>query len=280
MSLTAARAALPAALLVLMAGCSQLGLVSSWARPDVAVDGQQTEWQGLLQQPEGQSVAWGVMNDADYLYVTLSSLDQRTLMQIMSRGLTVWFDTQGRNRTVLGVRYPIGAVTMGLQEEGFGQRNRRRQSNPEELLEQMMGAELWIEVTGPEKGDLARIIRGGEGGIQVDLASKLGQFVYELRIPLDTSSENPHALGVTPGETIGIGFVAGGGGRGNFSRPGGGGFRGMGRPGGDPRGGMGRPGGGLRLDGGRDGDYRGQRSRPLNVWFRVTLATPAAQAGS
>ncbi len=275
MSRSASRAAGSAALILLFAGCSQSGLVSSWTRQGVAVDGDQAEWQGLLQKPEGRSIALGVMNDSDYLYVTLSSLDRRTLMQIMSRGLTVWFDPQGRNRKVLGIRYPVGAITMGLQEEGWGRWNRRGQAGLEELLEQMVATELWIEVTGPERDDLARITRGGESGLQVEVASKLGQFVYELRIPLNSSAENPHALNAAPGETISIGYEGGGTSATGLRRPTGG-FGSGGRGGG--RGGFGAPGGGRGgFSGGRGGAGRGQLDQPLKHWVRVTLASPAAQ---
>ena len=198
-------------LLVLAAGCNHNGIASRWSRDAVTIDGDQRDWQGALKRIRGQEVAVGVMNDDAYLYVTLSSPDRRTMLQVMRGGFTVWFDPRGRQRKVLGVRYPLGAAALGLEDDGWRRPARGQRPDPARLLESMRSSELFVEVSGPGKADLAHVPLNSEGGIQVAIGwSTYGQFVYELRIPLAPGDASPHAVGAAPGQTIAIGFETGG----------------------------------------------------------------------
>ena len=268
-----AHSALPL-LMVLAAGCSHDGIASHWSRHAVTIDGDQDDWQGTLKRTRDQDVAVGVMNDDIYLYVTLSSPNQRTMAQIMRGGFTVWFDPRGRQRKVLGIRYPLGAAALGVEDEGWRRAGRGQRPDPAGLLKSMRSTELFVEVSGPAKDDLAHVPLTSEGGIQVAIGwSAYGHFVYELRIPLEPGDSSPHAVGAAPGQTIAIGFEGGGMARQDRRRPSGG-FSG-GRGGG--RGGMGQPGGGRSgfSGGGRGGAGRGQMGQPIHYWVRVTLAEEA-----
>ncbi len=265
----ATRPLLMAALMVFTAACNHDAIAARWPAGPITIDGDQSDWQGALNRPEGRDFAVGVMNDDTWLYVTLSSPNRRTLGQIVRGGFTVWLDPAGRQRKRFGLRYPIGAVNLGL-EERTGLRSRRERPDPEALLATVQASESAVEVIGPARHDLAHVPPAGEDGIQVALGwSPYGRFVYELRIPLAVSDTTPHAVGAAPGQTIAIGLEAGGLDVRN-RRPGGGLSGGLG----GGRGGLGRPGGGFGGGRGGSGGQAHQRpTQPLNQWIRVTLAS-------
>ncbi|MCH8328389.1 MAG: hypothetical protein IID15_07715, partial [Candidatus Marinimicrobia bacterium] len=151
-----------------------------------------------------------------------------------------------------------------------------------EHLESMLASEQFVEISGPDKDDLAHVPLSSEEGIQVAIGmSDYGLLVYELRIPLVANDGTPHAVGAAPGQTIGIGFETGsltpqGGRRSGFSPAGGrGGGISVGGRGG--RSGGGRRGGGFRTGGGR-GPSPAQTSQPLNHWVKVTLAKESQES--
>ena len=257
--------------------CSSNAFTSHWRDREISIDGDQQEWFGNLLVPEGQHVTIGVMNDDAYLYLTMSSTDRSTMMQIMRFGLTVWFDPRGGKKKVLGIKYPMGGLEGGMGAAAGRLRGRNERPDWEAQLQSVRESQLWVEVLGPDKDDLARVGVKNEGGIQVEIgASSYGQLVYELRIPFVPTPGNPYALNTSPGETIGIGIETGAIDRDALRSPRGGGGRRGGMPGGGLPGG-GLPGAGRRAGGMRGGGMRGgspgrQMPQPLKYWTRVTLA--------
>ena len=146
-----------------------------------------------------------------------------------------------------------------------------------------------MAILGPGKDDRHDIALQELRGVQAKVGESVGVLVYELRVPLAVSADEPYAAGVkanamlkvsleTPaferpsGEGGGRGGPGGGGaGRG----AGGGGFPGMGGRGGGmgaPGGGMGGRGGGMGGPGGGGGGNF-QPPKPLDVSITVQLAS-------
>jgi hypothetical protein len=117
-------------------------------------------------------------------------------------------------------------------------------------------------------------------GVAIASGSEEGVLVYEIRLPLKSSTEHPYAVDAAPGSTIALGFETpsdpparegrgpggGMGGRGGGTGGPGGGMGGRG-------GGMGGPGGGMTRGGGR-GDFPGGQAKPMKlVWVSAKLAS-------
>lgn len=253
--------------------CDSNAFTSHWRDQEISIDGDQQEWDGNLLVPEGKNITVGVMNDDVYLYLTMSSSDRRTMRQIMSLGLTVWFDPKGRSKKVLGIKYPSGGLDAGMRSRGGRNRDSNGIPNWEAQIQALKESQPWVEILGPDQDDLARVAVKNEGGIQVEIgASSYGQLVYELRIPLAQTPDNPYALDTSPGETIGIGIETGAIDRDALRSQ----RSGSGRRGGMP--GVGLPGGGMPGGGMRGGDMRvgspgRQMPQPLKYWTKVTLAS-------
>ena len=74
-----------------------------------------------------EPVSIAAANDGTFLYLVLTASDRAARMQILRRGLIVWFDGAGGEKKRFGIKFPVGA---GLTEEelrdGYGPSGRRR----------------------------------------------------------------------------------------------------------------------------------------------------------
>lgn len=103
--------ALPVSLLalcVIAPGCGMPEIPARWTDREIAVDGDYRDWEGSLYHFEEQSVYAGVLRDATYLYLCLSSSDRARVQQVVRGGLTVWFDPEASKTRGFGLRFPLG----------------------------------------------------------------------------------------------------------------------------------------------------------------------------
>jgi hypothetical protein len=248
-------------------GCSSTAqLSSSWNKGEVVIDGQANEWTSQLAAIKDMRVSVGVRNDEEFLYVCVTSPDERFGRQMLSLGLTVWFEPE--NGEKMGIHYPIGMMRQGVRSafgsgEGEGPQDWDRMT--EESLQE-------LELLGSDKNDRHVLSTLQLPGLGVKVGGPRGAMVYELKVPLKKSDDYPYAVGAKTGSTVKLGIETGK--LQAESRPEGGfgGMRDGGRRGGDrsPMGGM--PGGG------RPGRQRpeGAPLEPLEYWANVRLAVPSS----
>ena len=258
--------------LVATSGCTAR-VDSKWLDREIVIDGADADWQGAQLNIERANVDFGIFNDQNYLYLVLGSMDRTLQMQMIRMGFTVWFDPAGKKHKELGVRFPVGDVNLG------GERGRRGSEAGAPDAERMAAmiqetletGEMEIYSRGEEYG--RRMPRAAAGDLLLRASYSAGRLVYELRIPLIHGPQAPYALGVYPGDEIGLGFETV-----EFDRA-----RGRER-GGFGGGGFGRGG---RLGGGRGGGFggrgpgRGDRSArpggsgmgdPFKFWMKLRLS--------
>ena len=276
------------AMLGLVAACKSVELASPWVDEEVVVDGVNDEWIGATTYFEKQDVNVGLLNDDEFLYVSLVTSGPVGRLA-MAAGLTVWFDPSGGKDEWYGIGFPVPPEPNDRSGGGRGGRGGRGRdaraggrgggrsgtggSRPGDRLRQ-------VELEGPGELSRRRLPLPVGGGLEVAIRRNGPTFVYELKVALARNDDYRMGLGVEPGSEIGVSFVTGemggqGRGRGGFGggfgggggRGGGGGGRGGG--GGGFGGGGGRGGGG----GGRGGPGGGDRPDPLELWAKVQLST-------
>lgn len=235
----------------------------SVSRP-IVIDGKTDDWQGDLYVVPGERLSIGFINDLDNLYVCLLTSDTFTRFQIMSQGLTVWFDPKGGKEKAFGIKYPVGQPAGQQPKMTMGETG-------EPVFDESSGTSMnEFEIVKSEKEPPRKMEFFQAKGLEIKVASSTGLIVYEMKIPLVPSGDNPVAVGAVAGKTVGIGFETGKvdlskmprGNRGGM--PGGGG---AGRP---PMGGVGGQGdqGGRGAPGMRTGI-----PESLRVWALVQLST-------
>jgi hypothetical protein len=288
------------------AGCAKPELQSRWRDREVTVDGAigvpgqpDREWAGSRFALEDEGVSVGLLNDGEFLYLSLETRDRGAGMQMLHRGFTVWFDPDGGDDKALGVEFPLagrqpgaGMGIPGMEMPGMemlgpgkmpeGETPDRAGKEPDlaemdKRIGEAIAAMDEFVIYGPGKGDVHPRVMGEGKGVDVRVGVTGGAFVYELKVPLARTSEHPYGIGVEPGRSIGVGFVTPEmdktAMKGGMRMEGGGG--GMG--GGPPSGGFGGgpPGGGGRSGGPMGGGMPGMQE-PLDAWIKVTLATADA----
>jgi hypothetical protein len=256
------------AFVLALAGCGGRDITSKWRDGDIVIDGIADEWRGSRTYIESPNIALGVMNDEEYLYLSLSTPVRSVAAQIVAFGMTVWLDAEGGERKNFGVRCPVGLDDFSVMSEAARE--------PDKLKQLLYEAAQRFEILGAGQDDTVKLVNDGSSGIEIAVGHRDGTFGYELRVPLGGGGSE-YSVASSPGGKVGVGFETPeldmdeiretmvGEMRGGPQRGGGGPGRAVG---GGPtdsddmgRGGM--QGGRARID----------TPEPLRVWAKVSLAS-------
>ena len=278
---SAPRASVLIILIIFLTGCGMEELYSTWSDRQVTIDGLDdgTEWENALHSVAKGEITVGLLNDERTLYLRLSTRNQAVQRQVLTAGLTVWFDETGGKEQIYGVHFPLPIQNRRPGSEprpasGRDGAKRMNSSDMADLFSEISRGE--IEITRTRKNEYSMISadQSSPYGIQCRIGNTKGALVYELRVPLIRDENSYHGIAVNKPKIIGIGLVTG---EGEQPRQGAG-DRGGGRGGGRGPGGM---GGGLEGRGGGmgqppQGPPGGMGSietmKPINQWLRVHLA--------
>ncbi len=255
--------------------CGGVELESAARDHPIVIDGKANEWQDSLTVLEDVQMAVGLSNDEHDLYLCITSWNRDVNLQAMNLGLTLWFDPAGGDDRKFGVEYPV-------MEDLIQSKGPPAAGDVASLPEVSGRTASRLAVRGPLPWDRRVMALSDAPGIEVNVSSLNGTFVYELKVPLDHSAEHPFAIGAGPGRVVGMTLET-------TRAPG---YREEQGPSGGPRsgrggggGGMGghrHGGGGMRGGGGGPGPTSPDRPRmpkPLKFSAKVRLASVTASSG-
>jgi hypothetical protein len=184
-----------------LVGChmfTTFSLKSETPPQPVIIDGNTDDWSGNL-FVEGERLEVGFLNDRENLYVCLLTRDKLIRAEILTEGLTVWFDPNGGTKQVLGIKFPLGLPPgerkLPLKETHEGPK-----------LEKIPKAAMTDLEILRKKEQPQRLPVAEARGIKVIVLPTSDRIVYELKIPLVSTKQHPFAVGAEPGTTVGIGF--------------------------------------------------------------------------
>jgi hypothetical protein len=267
-------------------GCKDIEIKSTWRNRDIIVDGSDREWKDLLLYHAKSKIAFGSCNDDKNLYLILVIGDRSEQRQIMRSGLTVYFDGTGGSDESFAVRFPLGMrgdprmMSQFHQDRKTGSNDLSRDTLTDLLFEKK---ETEMEIIGPNNDETTRMSAIGGKGIQISMVRAEDKLIYELKIALARTVDEPYGIDAIIGSTVGVGFIVteneverGGP---NGGHPDGGmdgGPPGGGMGGGPPGGGMdgGPPGGGHARGGTGRGSGQEQNQGAIDIWANLRLATP------
>ena len=261
--------------IVLLDGCSSLPqFTSDRCTGKMHIVGDLHEWNHISAYVDKNNVvAVSLCHDDEFVYVCLTTDDPLTQRQIMTGGLTVWFDPSGSDDKTFGINFPLARNGPGPRRSLSNDTKRDANGN----LQTMDQSLFDMEVVGPKETDRYRLSVINTEGIVAHLErSKDGMLIYELQVPLKKSGTRPNAI-EPKNEFVGLGFETGsvqGGAERPRAEQGG---RSGGYGGGDssPGSGMGY---GRRGGGGGRGRVQGGSSsgsakapEPVKLWWKVKL---------
>ncbi|NQT79128.1 MAG: hypothetical protein HQ555_01885 [Candidatus Aminicenantes bacterium] len=249
-----------------MVGCGTLELNSDWRDREITVDGRNDDWLGNMMYFEEENVSLGLLNDENFIYICLIAEDQMIRNQVMSQGITLWFDPEGGKKKTFGIKFPIGMQPGERQDRrkhpgGVPNKEKRDEGDLEELRQARMKQMDELEILGPGKEKSVRMPVEKAKGIYINVKLSSGMLVYEIKVPLKRSEEYLYAVGTKAGNLVGIGLETS-----KIKRP----SMGRGMSGG--MGGRGGAGGRGGMGGIRGGGMRPQMPKPLKIWAVVQLA--------
>ena len=139
-------------------------LQSAWRTADIKIDGKNDDWQGGASYLEDQRISVGLLNDAEFLYVSVATSDVDRRGQLAA-GLTLWLDATGKKKRTFGLFLP------GVRGEGGGRGagrygGRGDQVDPDTLAERLNSPVEYFEVLGPGKDDRRRVDLGPASGVE------------------------------------------------------------------------------------------------------------------
>jgi hypothetical protein len=252
-----------------LTGCGGMRIITTNSLApgrEIIIDGKPDDWLGSLAYLQDEKILVGFLNDKDNLYLCIQAADRFRLLQILSRGLTVWFDPQGGQGKKSGIRFPLGVRPEDLMPLLDAGEARGEDAIPPDFQPEAM-AEMEILKSPSGKGQVINLREAK--GIEINASPWGGGIVVEFKIPLVQSPEHPYAVGAQPGAPLGVGFETL---EMNFGR-----MPGIPRGGGTPRGGMRQPMGGM--SGGMDGfNTRLNMPKPLKVWAVIRLSQADKQS--
>lgn len=273
---------------------------AQWAPVPVTADGMLNEWKVPLQGFDDRSqISYQITNDSVNLYLAISTMDERTQINIMRAGITLGVNINGKKQVVSSVSYPeIDGNILFAQHRHSASRQSPDQQNSDDMdsANRNYGrsrgnrqdpADVYSQLSGYMGSARIKGLVDMEDG-KVDVIQHKAGIIGGLQLQRDTLNVEmviPLArLGLTPGYTKKIAYtltvnpdMGGGGGYGNR---GGGGMRGprvgigMGMGAGIGMGGVGFgvPIGGFGGGGRRGMNGGGSEHKPVK--FKQALAKP------
>ncbi|WP_055392643.1 hypothetical protein [Flagellimonas eckloniae] len=234
-------------------------------------------------------LSYEALLDGDMVVVKLSSNHRETMMSMLHRGFSVYFDVKGKKKKNVAVKYPAETARPDREQRPEGQtRGQRpeRQTTEQNEEEEDKGPDM-MEVINklPRTAeytfydmtqDIHLDINAMNIAITYSFIERERILNYELRIPKDAILKDSQDLSKLTIGIVSTKLEEKEGGRPQMSMNMGGG----GRQGGGPGGGGGRGGGsgggmGGPPSGGNGGgsQQQGQRPQPesLNIWFKANL---------
>ena len=183
-------------------------------------------------------IAYKINQDANTIYISVSTSDKKTMMTMLHRGVTVYFDVKGKKKKGIYVRYPKESVKPNFND---GQPKTENRPDLKEILDDMPKYALYKNLDNQSQFHI--------GLNALDIALSFSEIEretlqYELRIPkekIDSNSKNDFSKlsigvligtndrkkGSKPGMSFGQGGKSGGG---QGAPPGGGRGGGQGPP--------------------------------------------------
>ncbi|MFZ1808876.1 MAG: hypothetical protein WAU36_16715 [Cyclobacteriaceae bacterium] len=241
---------------LLIFGCASSDKLKQ-STQQIEVDGMSDDWPQLDYFNKDLGIVYGVSYDNSHLYVIAKTYEENAKQRIVSSGLTVWIDANGKKKKNIGVKYPImkGALGNGNRERNGGQ----KKTLEEDKLNSVMLQGIF--------SDEMQIVQKSNLNIDLDVEIKfdsMQDLVYEIKVPLALLKQNAK----NDLKRIAIGFEVSGSARpiqGNGS-PGGG----RNRSGGGHSGGGGSPRGG-RASGTHSESQIATSNKSLIFWYQVEL---------
>ncbi|MFW6140642.1 MAG: hypothetical protein ACOC5S_04740 [Acidobacteriota bacterium] len=184
---------------------------SKWVQEKIIMDGSDEDWaEELMQSYDKYGVDYAFKNNGNYLLGVFIFKDPEYLTSVKESGIMVWLNTEGKKKKRYGIRFwnmrltPDQYIELLEKQKGElseGQKNDIRVKKFYEIPD--------IKVTNKDsQSQLKEEVEVRPSAF--DTQEFDDRIVYEFAIPLERPYDLAPGIGITPGETIKVGFEWGG----------------------------------------------------------------------
>ncbi len=184
---------------------------SQWAAAPVVIDGLDQDWQDATFLTDGGSKAqYALKNDGKNLYIIFLFKDPMSPSTIEYTGLKVFFNTEGKKSTDLGIHFAKKSVTADaliayMEKKGEVLTDARKAEIRTKSEYILFEADVINVKKAAAPSDPA--VKNDPPVFSTKFENRVP--IYELRIPLSRMNQ-PGGLGSEPGKTVKLGFEWGG----------------------------------------------------------------------
>ncbi|GGA81378.1 hypothetical protein [Puia dinghuensis] len=185
---------------------------TTWQTQPLTIDGRDNDWKRPLPYTiSSEKISYSVTNDADNLYILLSTRNPQTQQKIIQGGMTVWVNTKGdkSESEAVGIGYPLDTRNdrdRRIMEEA--QPDRNKNNKPVTLEDKKVYA-----LYGFSRDSIPNYTYGDDNpqGINMRLDyNNQGELIYEASLPLTIlfPNHNPSSSYAANSVAVGI-FIEG-----------------------------------------------------------------------
>ena len=265
---------------------------SGWQTKKVTIDGKLSEWANPLRFYDQETgISYNITNDHNNLYFVCSISNEFLQTKILRSGLEFLIDTLGKKSFNVGIKYPIGNVSVTDIKPDYQQTKERQGERPDRSAYKLklLAQATEIQLTGFKQhlgkiiplsainnsGIFAAIDFNMNGIMNYEAVIPFSAFYRDNLVPSDSNRIFNFQIKINPvpGSNSGSGNGEGsrGGGMRGGGMGGGGGMRGGGMGGGGGMRGGGMGGGGMRGGGMGGGGNGYQRNSNTSGTTKTTI---------
>ncbi len=193
--------------LLMMNGCGDKNYESRWTDIPVSVDGDNSDWsESSLTYFDKMQLVMGISNDEENLYVIYKFNDIALARRIQMRGVTLWFNADGKKNKNFGIQY-YGDPSVNLmnpEQAGFSNLSDEQRAEFKTMPTDLLGM-----VIVNDNSENIPLPTSNMNGISAMVRQTDGIFTYEFKVPLTTSEGRPYAINAKPGQKISFGLELG-----------------------------------------------------------------------
>ena len=201
-------------LIISLVGISKKKIIdSNWTDSPLKIDGFDMDWaDGAFNFEKKFQVDYAFKNDAEYLYVLFKFKDFKYLSSIQTTGMTMWFNTEGKEKKHYGLKFTRKEVSVDEYIALFEQKQGK--ISEEEKNELYSNASYFIadikiinkKSKSPSQGSENADRKPAKYNVKV----QDNVVIYEFTIPLDRKTDLAPGIGTEPGKIIKVRFEWGG----------------------------------------------------------------------
>lgn len=183
---------------------------SKWAGAQIQVDGQPAEWPAEeFVADDGRGAKFAFRNDDNYLYAFLTLSDPKYFSSIDQSGITLWINTQGKERMVYGLHFLRKTVTadqliQDLEKQGQAMTEERKK----EIKARPQYMVFACDSVNKRGEAIAHAAGVQSGTFRTALVEKAKN--YEFIVPLALLDDPAGEVKVDPVKPFKVGFEWGG----------------------------------------------------------------------